>query len=63
MAKAFKCRTIRLRVVLSEVELQAIEDYRFQFRLPNRAGAVRALLEIGMAQDWKGQPKPNTDAN
>lgn len=34
---------------MSESELKAIDDYRFQQRLPNRAAAVRELLKSGMA--------------
>ena len=48
MTKSSGDRTVRLQVVVSEDELQAIDEYRFRFRLPNRAAAVRALLQTGM---------------
>ena len=47
-------KTIRIQVFVSENELQAIDEYRFQFRLPNRAAAVRALLKSGMNKDGDG---------
>jgi hypothetical protein len=53
MKKPSGDRTVRLQVVLSEDELQAIDEYRFRFRLPNRAAAVRALLQTGMTSTNK----------
>lgn len=41
-------RTAPLRVVLSVEELQAVDEYRFQYRMPNRSAAVRALLQAGL---------------
>jgi hypothetical protein len=54
MTKSSGDRTVRLQIVVSEDELRAIDDYRFQFRLPNRAAAVRALLKSGMNKDDGG---------
>jgi hypothetical protein len=51
MTKASNDRTVRLQVVVSQDELQAIDEYRFRFRLPNRAAAVRALLQSGINKD------------
>jgi hypothetical protein len=51
MPDSSRKRTVRLPLVLSKRELQAIDEYRFQYRLPNRSAAVRALLQTGIA--WK----------
>jgi hypothetical protein len=37
-------RTIRLQVMVTSDELQAIEDRRFAIRLPPRAAAFRELM-------------------
>jgi hypothetical protein len=42
-------RTQPLQVILSADELAAIEEFRFQARMPNRSAAVRELLRRGMA--------------
>jgi hypothetical protein len=42
-------RTERLQVILSIDELAAIEEYRYQARMPSRAAAVRELLRRGLA--------------
>jgi hypothetical protein len=44
-----KDRRIRLQIVLSATTLAAVDDYRFATRAPNRAEAVRRLLEMGQA--------------
>ena len=46
-------RTVRIQVFVSESELKAIDEYRFQLRLPTRAAAVRALLQTGMTSTNK----------
>jgi hypothetical protein len=38
----------RLQVMLSPEELTAIDDFRFQHRMPTRAAAVRELLKLGL---------------
>jgi len=38
----------RLQVMLSPEELTAIDDFRFQHRMPPRAAAVRELLKLGL---------------
>jgi hypothetical protein len=62
MAKSSGDRTIRLQVIVSENELQAIDEYRFRFRLPNRAAAVRALLQTGMTSTNKDDGADNEKA-
>ena len=34
----------RLQIMVNEDELRALEDFRFQARMPSRAAAVRKLL-------------------
>lgn len=53
MAKSTGERTLRLQLSLSAKEVRAIDDYRFQYRLPNRSAAVRALLQTGMASEGR----------
>ena len=38
----------RLQVMLEAGELTALDDFRFQYRLPSRAAAVRELLRRGL---------------
>ena len=38
----------RLQVMLSPDELAAIDDFRFRYRMPTRAAAVRELLKLGL---------------
>lgn len=44
-------RDVRLQIMLQEDELAAIEDWRFQKRMPSRASAVRELLRRGLAAE------------
>jgi hypothetical protein len=39
----------RLQIMLSPEELQIIDDFRFEHRMPTRAAAVRELLKMGLA--------------
>jgi hypothetical protein len=41
-------RETRLQIMLDDAELAAIDDYRFQNRIPSRAAAVRQLLSLGL---------------
>lgn len=52
-------RTERLQIMLSDQELTAIDDWRFKFRLPSRAAAIRDLIRRGMLNE--GMPAPDTD--
>jgi hypothetical protein len=38
----------RLQVMLSPDELAAVDDFRFKYRMPTRAAAVRELLKLGL---------------
>ncbi len=37
--------------------LQAVDDYRFENRLPSRAEAIRALLRAGLEASGKAEAK------
>ena len=41
----------RLQIMLTEEELQALDDFRFSSRMPSRASAVRELLKRGLAAE------------
>lgn len=50
-------RTEKLQVMLDEIELQAIEEWRFRNRLPSRAAAIRKLIGRGLeAGDLASDP-------
>ena len=51
-------RAERLQIMLAPEELQAIDDFRFEHRMPTRAAAVRELLKMGLAaKGLNGGPK------
>jgi hypothetical protein len=41
-------REERLQIMLSPEELKAVDNFRFQHRMPSRAAAVRELLRHGI---------------
>ena len=41
----------RLQIMLTDVELKALDDWRFTKRMPSRASAVRELLKRGLAHE------------
>lgn len=41
-------RTEKLQLMLDEEELKAIDDWRFEHRMPTRAAAIRELLRRGL---------------
>ena len=41
----------RLQIMLSAEELKAVENWRFEKRMPSRASAVRELLRRGLAAE------------
>ena len=53
-------RTQKLQLMLDIEELQAIDDWRFENRLPSRAAAIRELLRRGLIA--KGFEDPPSDA-
>jgi hypothetical protein len=42
-------RDERLQIMLTQEELNALDDWRFSRRMPSRAAAVRELLRLGLA--------------
>jgi hypothetical protein len=44
-------RLVRLQIMLDEDELTAIENWRFQKRMPSRAAAVREIMRRGLAAE------------
>ena len=44
-------RSDRLQVMLSPEEFRALDDWRFERRMPSRAAAVRELLRRGLSAD------------
>jgi hypothetical protein len=44
-------RPERLQIMLSPEELEAIETWRYDKRMPSRAAAVRELLRRGLAAE------------
>jgi metal-responsive CopG/Arc/MetJ family transcriptional regulator len=41
----------RLQIMLTEDELRALDDWRFERRMPSRAAAVRELLRRGLSAE------------
>ena len=41
----------RLQIMLTDEELDALDTWRFQKRMPSRASAVRELLRRGLAAE------------
>jgi len=44
-------REERLQIMLTDEELDALDDWRFARRMPSRAAAVRELLKRGLAAE------------
>ena len=44
-------RVERLQIMITDVELNALEDWRFKTRMPSRSAAVRELLRRGLAAE------------
>ena len=44
-------RAERLQIMLTQEELAALDDWRFNRRMPSRAAAVRELLRRGLAAE------------
>ena len=41
----------RLQIMLSPEELEVIDDWRFNTRMPSRASAIRELIKRGLHAD------------
>ena len=44
-------RIERLQVMITEDELSALDDWRFNARMPSRSAAVRELIRRGLAAE------------
>jgi hypothetical protein len=44
-------RIERLQIMLDVTELKALDDWRFEKRMPSRAAAVRELIRRGLAAE------------
>lgn len=44
-------RIERLQIMVSDDELEAIDNWRFERRMPSRASAIRELLRRGLAAE------------
>lgn len=44
-------RAERLQIMLTAQEFEALDNWRFERRMPSRAAAVRELLRLGLATD------------
>jgi hypothetical protein len=44
-------RDIRMQIMLDNRELQAIDQWRFDKRMPSRSAAMRELLRRGLASE------------
>lgn len=51
-------RETRLQIMLDDEELAAIDDWRFQHRMPSRAATIRQLLRIGLNTPIAGPADP-----
>lgn len=50
----------RLQLMLTNGELAAVDDWRFNKRMPSRAAAVRELLKRGLAAEGFDIADPHT---
>ena len=53
----------RLQIMLSAEELQAVENWRFEKRMPSRAAAVRELLRRGLAAEGFIRAEPGSKSH
>ncbi|WP_136634516.1 hypothetical protein [Pseudooceanicola onchidii] len=65
MADEASKRLERLQIMLTDHELEAVDNWRFKLRMPSRSAAVRELLRRGLAaegyytQAQSGSPSSN----
>ena len=52
-------RETRLQIMLDQDELAAIDDWRFNQRMPSRASAIRELLRIALQVKTKSTADPS----
>jgi hypothetical protein len=47
----------RLQVMLADQELRVLDGFRFEYRMPSRAAAIRELLKRGLAAGGDSAPE------
>jgi hypothetical protein len=50
----------RLQIMLTDKELEALDNWRFKVRMPSRAAAVRELLKRGLAAEGFDAAEPGS---
>lgn len=50
-------REFRFLVLLSQEEVEAIDSFRFEHCMANRAAAVRELIKLGLASQRRKKPE------
>ena len=53
----------RLQIMLAPDELAAVDNWRFERRMPSRAAAVRELLRRGLADRDKASAEPGAKSS
>jgi hypothetical protein len=53
----------RLQIMLTDDELKAVDDWRFERRMPSRASAVRELLKRGLAAEGFAVAQPGSKSH
>lgn len=49
-------RTEKIQLMLNDDEIKAIDDWRFENRLPSRAAAIRELISRGLHTNEFSEP-------
>lgn len=52
----------RLQIMLTDKELEALDNWRFTARMPSRAAAVRELLKRGLAAEGFTTVEPGSQS-
>jgi metal-responsive CopG/Arc/MetJ family transcriptional regulator len=56
-------RVERLQIMLAPDELAALDNWRFEKRMPSRAAAIRELLRRGLADRDKASAEPGAKSS
>lgn len=56
MTRTVGKRTEKIQLMLNDEEIKAIDDWRFEFRLPSRAAAIRELISRGLHSQEFDEP-------
>lgn len=56
-------RTEKIQLMLDDNELAAIDDWRFEHRLPSRAAAIRELIRRGLLKSSEFSEPPSDAAS